>query len=489
MTKFFTSDLHFSHKNICKFTDRSTVVSQEQHDEWLVDLWNSQVKKSDEIWHLGDFWLGSDYTQLATLVKRLNGQKFFIKGNHDHEKNLKKLKDDNLIQMYYQYKEIKILDTPACLFHFPITSWHKQHYGSIHLHGHCLDTETEILTDQGFRSKTTLEKSDKIATFNLNTRAIEYQTYSEFHEYSGVHDMVAYEGKSTSLAVTDKHRVVVKKEENYGIKIADTLNGSVVIPVCGENTKQDYPISDDLLRLYLHITTDGSFENSNLVRFHFKKERKIKELESLLTRLKIKYSINPSNTGTFKINFSLPDTLRGFNIKPLDRDLIINLSSRQVNILVETYAITDGCRTGKHSYRFSTSKESEANLLQEVLVTSGYCCNLLKRVRGKYVGYILSVNTRKDSTINAKTTKYKINGEVWCVTVPNSTLVVRRKGKCHITGNCHGTLAPQQGKILDVGIDNAYKLSGEHKFFTEKDVVEYMENISIRINDHHKQND
>lgn len=136
MTTYFTSDLHFYHKNICKFTRRNEVVQQEHHEEWLIDIWNSTVKKSDKIWHLGDLTFLTKYEDVAALVKKLNGQKFFVKGNHDRTKVLDQLKKDNLIQNWYQYEDIKIGETPVCLFHFPIASWHKVGYGAWHLHGH-----------------------------------------------------------------------------------------------------------------------------------------------------------------------------------------------------------------------------------------------------------------------------------------------------------------------------------------------------------------
>ena len=136
MTTYFTSDLHFCHKNVCKYTRRHEVVQQEHHEEWLIDIWNSTIKKSDKIWHLGDLTFLTKYEEVASLVKKLNGQKFFIKGNHDRTKVLDQLKKDNLIQNWYQYEEIKIGETPVCLFHFPIASWHKVGYGAWHLFGH-----------------------------------------------------------------------------------------------------------------------------------------------------------------------------------------------------------------------------------------------------------------------------------------------------------------------------------------------------------------
>ncbi len=130
------SDLHFHHKKICEYTDRKLVIAQEEHDEWLIDLWNSQVNKADKIFHLGDFSFAHEYENLAKVLRRLNGQKFFIKGNHDRTELLKSIKLSGLIQEWYDYKEIKLEDKNLVLFHFPIASWHRQSYGSIHLHGH-----------------------------------------------------------------------------------------------------------------------------------------------------------------------------------------------------------------------------------------------------------------------------------------------------------------------------------------------------------------
>jgi calcineurin-like phosphoesterase family protein len=136
MKTYFTSDLHFLHKNIVSFTERSKYTTQEDHTEWLIDLWNSVVNKADKVYHLGDFCFGN-YEQMKDIVKRLNGQIFMLKGNHDKFEHLQRLKDENLIQACYEYKEIKIRGNSTVLFHFPVTSWHKQGYGSWHLHGHC----------------------------------------------------------------------------------------------------------------------------------------------------------------------------------------------------------------------------------------------------------------------------------------------------------------------------------------------------------------
>lgn len=131
----FTSDLHLGHTNICKYTDRKLVTTQEDHDKWLIDLWNSQVDKSDTVYVLGDVSFAKLPTTIE-LVSKLNGAIFVVKGNHDKREHLDELKDLHLIQHWYEYKEIRPKDVNICMFHFPIACWHKQGYGAWHLFGH-----------------------------------------------------------------------------------------------------------------------------------------------------------------------------------------------------------------------------------------------------------------------------------------------------------------------------------------------------------------
>ena len=136
--KIFTSDLHFGHKRIVEFTNRGIDCgSQENHDRWLVNLWNTEVSAGDVVYVLGDYSFSAKYDPIAEFTSKLKGTKIIIKGNHDRREHLDQLVKDELIAAWYDYKEIKVKDTPVVLFHFPIASWHKQSYGAWHLHGHC----------------------------------------------------------------------------------------------------------------------------------------------------------------------------------------------------------------------------------------------------------------------------------------------------------------------------------------------------------------
>lgn len=186
--KIFCSDLHLGHKRIVEFTNRAVECqSQDNHDQWIIDLWNTEVSAGDLVYSLGDFSFYKNYDDVAKAVSQMKGQKIFIKGNHDRREHLDQLVKDQLIQAWYDYKEIKLGDTSVCLFHFPIKFWHKQAYGSIHLHGHLHGAES------GLTGKA-LDVGIDMA-YNL------YDTHKFFDEHE-IHNLM--EQKQTYLA--DQHR-------------------------------------------------------------------------------------------------------------------------------------------------------------------------------------------------------------------------------------------------------------------------------------------
>ncbi len=181
--KLFTSDLHFFHKNICKYTDRSKVTTAEQHDQWLIDLWNSQVNKGDLVYLLGDVSFGK-LDQTIKILSQLNGQIIVIKGNHDKREELNKLKELNLIQNWHDYKEITINKQPICLFHFAISAWHRQGYGSWHAFGHSHGSfeNTGLSLDVGIDSSYNYFGEHKLFTFEdieaiMKTKTFEVQDH------------------------------------------------------------------------------------------------------------------------------------------------------------------------------------------------------------------------------------------------------------------------------------------------------------------------
>ena len=144
MANFYTSDLHMSHKNICKFTERSRVTTPEAHNEWLISLWNAQVSPGDNVYMLGDLSFATKYGLITEVMSQLNGQIQLIQGNHDNPQFMKQLVIEGYATWCGPYKEVKIGLNKVCLFHYPIAAWNRQHHGSFHLFGHCHSNFTAV---------------------------------------------------------------------------------------------------------------------------------------------------------------------------------------------------------------------------------------------------------------------------------------------------------------------------------------------------------
>ena len=128
---YFTADTHFNHKNIIEFC-RPLFDGVEEMNELLVSRWNELIGKNDTVYHLGDFGFGD----CSEIIKRLNGKKHLIIGNH--EKSALRLKGE--FEEIVQMKELSETIGSACYYitlcHYPMRAWNGSHYGTWHLFGH-----------------------------------------------------------------------------------------------------------------------------------------------------------------------------------------------------------------------------------------------------------------------------------------------------------------------------------------------------------------
>lgn len=83
---WFTSDTHFFHDNIVRFSGRPFANALEMNEE-LIRRWNDTVPEEGIVFHLGDFCFGGS-KEWNDVLYRLNGKIYLILGNHDM-KNIK----------------------------------------------------------------------------------------------------------------------------------------------------------------------------------------------------------------------------------------------------------------------------------------------------------------------------------------------------------------------------------------------------------------
>ncbi len=134
--EFITSDTHFGHKNIIKYSNRP-FASIEEMDNELIHRWNAKVPKNAVIYHLGDLAFGNALS-IEELLRRLNGRIRFFPGNHDkvilNNKKLQALFEWCRPFSFHESKAPNKQKIVMC--HYAFDVWNKHHHGSWMLHGH-----------------------------------------------------------------------------------------------------------------------------------------------------------------------------------------------------------------------------------------------------------------------------------------------------------------------------------------------------------------
>lgn len=126
---WFTADLHFGHRSILGYTDRpfTDLDDMKMH---LVSTWNRHVRRTDDVYVLGDFSFEPRAVAASTFAA-LNGRKHLIVGNHDGDPT-RKLPWETVSHI----KTFRGDGLRIVLCHYPMLTWNNAHHGALHLHGH-----------------------------------------------------------------------------------------------------------------------------------------------------------------------------------------------------------------------------------------------------------------------------------------------------------------------------------------------------------------
>jgi len=84
---FFTADEHFAHKNILRHIEARSILFKniDDHDNQLINNYNSVVTNEDCVYFLGDFLpFRKEMDHIERYISKLNGkEKHLVLGNHD----------------------------------------------------------------------------------------------------------------------------------------------------------------------------------------------------------------------------------------------------------------------------------------------------------------------------------------------------------------------------------------------------------------------
>jgi len=357
----------------------------------------------------------------------------------------------------------------------------------------CFDPDTELLTEDGWmRVEDAVSYVGRFATVNLDSDVIEYQgaTKSVSRWHSG--EMVQIKGRAVDLLVTPNHRMVTQRRNPVDntpritlakdLTIWHTLKRSsnwvgerhdvVTLPELSLKATNWRELSEpersfnagdwcEFLGWYIcggHTTHQGNYARVVISQGPGEKADRI---AALLDRMGLEYSIHGGRQfviSSRQIAAALADCA-GEDGRCYSRRVpgfVRRASSDLIDRFLDAAILGDGwVQNGYRAY--ATVSAKLADDMQELFIKAGRSANIIRRDAKPYsINGRTSPNTvdqyhvseirtpaaslrRADNAPIFRNVAY--SGMVYCVTVPNGTLIARRNGKAIIVGNCEALCA------------------------------------------------
>jgi predicted phosphodiesterase len=326
----------------------------------------------------------------------------------------------------------------------------------------CLDSETECLTDSGWKSYKELAKTDKILSYDVATDSCSWDSINEIIVQHRCEEMVKFGINGYNFFGTKKHRVLAKKQNAsaYAYFEADMeANTKVQVKTASTMRNVDIAVSDDMIRVVSWILSDGSInraKDTHAGTYTIWQSKHIDAIECALDACNIQYTKRTRKRdidticGIHLKKAPLPETSFTITGDSVDRikeliptkefpKWIYDLSDRQFNIFMDIVRDANGstCKNYKYPMGYAVyGTEFMLNQLQILCSLHGQRAWIKKDTRGNYK---LNITPTKDtvSFMYKQNKKYEqYTGEVWCLSVPKTNFMVRRNGTAYFTGNC-----------------------------------------------------
>ena len=338
----------------------------------------------------------------------------------------------------------------------------------------CMSEDTEILTEEGWKTHDDIKVGDIIKTFNIKTGKIEDLPIKKLfvREYSG--KMYNIKNKIQDQLISPNHRMVRQTSNSKNKFVLEevekvmALKSPVILPIAADTNYKGIAWSDEKIKLVAWLIARGCSEqphhknknsrNIKIYQSEIKNNKDNKEIKNLLNHFNLKYSESKHkalgmSVNYFKINAEGSRLLHSWfddesDIKFIPVDLF-KANQKQARLFLETYNKVDGTS----EFKISTTSVDMLYGLQHMCVLAGYGFTTCfrKPTIGKKPIFVLKIIQHKDTTITCiKEVNYK--GKIWCPNTDNETVIAKRNGKVFITGN-----TPFSNITLDLTVPSTLK--------------------------------
>lgn len=348
----------------------------------------------------------------------------------------------------------------------------------------CYDKETRVMTNNGLKFFKDVDiKDDLFMTLNPETKEVEYQKAFDYIEKPFKGKLVNIKTRSVNLTITENHNMV-KTDNNkidiipYNEIIQDIFtiprkhNGlkndidveNITIPPVeyGLRTKKIYKNNEsiivnmnDWMRFLGIFLTDGSLtydvkRGQYKISIYQTKTKYVKEIEDLLERLPFNFEYKKQKNEYYCCSKQLASFLLNTKSKNMRTipDYVFNVSKRQKEILLLWLFYGDGSFTKNNELlRITVCSEIMVNQIVKLLFETGRICSLYKYhakdriwngrlMKSNYPMTTIQIVNKEQTYIKKKNVNMvDYDDNVYCVSVPNKTLLVEKSGQLVWCGN------------------------------------------------------
>ena len=341
--------------------------------------------------------------------------------------------------------------------------------------GHCFSEDTEILTPTGWKRHNELAVGDPVLTLDATAERasapLRWNIIDAMNRYEMDGELIRLKSHGLDLLVTDEHGLLTKaKHGKRGVgrgrgsgrgigwkrQTAAELYGKELrdFPLAGYHNQMCLPLSDAHIRMLAWIMAEGSVDKkARCARIaQSDNDDHLEALECDLEEAGIPYRKvqryhagatehgQHRNYDAYVYRIGVEPLAWVWDYLTVDKtptDQMRAMSLRQMRAFLETYVIADGSvnRNGIDVRQIASNRKDHIDFLQELAVRTGHRSSVCERPGGMFC---LTINGRKTCRVSRTGwSRVSYRGTVWCPTVSNGTLVVRRNGKTAIACNTH----------------------------------------------------
>ena len=315
----------------------------------------------------------------------------------------------------------------------------------------CFHPDTEVMTRMGWKRIIDLAPGEAVAAAdpsyggNIN---LSWQVPSQVFSKPGPSSLIHLKNEGIDLRVTDDHRMlafcnargkvgspkVVLPEEMASVRY--WANAGVL----GAGTLD---LDENLLRLAVATQADGNYPvGGRQIRFGFTKQRKIDRMLDLLAPHAGGYTVSRTSQGAtqFVLNAELADKVRPI----LDRKMFpiewLELTPACRTAVMDEVPHWDGhVRENWAMWKYTSTLKQNVEVLQALATLSGHKTRVTVRPASGSHAAQHEISVKRQHLTrggNLSVERIAYDGEVVCLSVASSYVVVRDGGVPVVTGQC-----------------------------------------------------